>query len=124
MQHFLGVHEDSMKKKTDLTNEFRQEYDFARMKGGVRGKYIINKRFREGANTVLLELKLQRLSHKASRVTLRKNIWSVTRRFYRAFRRWRLGLAGFTLASRGSLCTDFLPYVRSISDRSRRLALV
>ena len=54
MQHFLGVHEDSMKKKkTDLNSDIRPEYDFARMKGGVRGEYI--KCFREGANIVLLE---------------------------------------------------------------------
>lgn len=31
----------------------RSEYDFASMKGGVRGKYV--KRFREGTNIVLLE---------------------------------------------------------------------
>lgn len=31
----------------------RSEYDFSRMKGGVRGKYV--KRFRQGTNLVLLE---------------------------------------------------------------------
>jgi hypothetical protein len=48
------------KKKTDSRNDIRPEYDFAKLKGGVRGKYI--KRFREGTNIVSLELKLQRLS--------------------------------------------------------------
>lgn len=41
------------KKKANLNNDIRPEYDFARMKGGVRGKYV--KRFREGTNIVLLE---------------------------------------------------------------------
>ena len=34
-------------------HDLRPEYDFASMKGGVRGKYV--KRFREGTNIVLLE---------------------------------------------------------------------
>ncbi|MGZ4896844.1 MAG: hypothetical protein ACXVJ0_10280 [Candidatus Angelobacter sp.] len=40
-------------KKTNSTNGVRTEYDFASMKGGVRGKYA--KRYREGTNIVLLE---------------------------------------------------------------------
>jgi len=42
-------------KKTDQKpkNGMRSEYDFSRMKGGVRGKYV--KRFRQGTNLVLLE---------------------------------------------------------------------
>lgn len=42
-------------KKTNRTqdDEMRPEYDFASMKGGVRGKYY--QRFREGANIVLLD---------------------------------------------------------------------
>jgi hypothetical protein len=42
-------------KKTSQSqsNDQRPEYDFASMKGGVRGKYV--KRFREGTNIVLLE---------------------------------------------------------------------
>jgi hypothetical protein len=36
-----------------LDDDLRPEYDFASMKGGVRGKYV--KRFREGTNLVLLE---------------------------------------------------------------------
>ena len=41
-------------KKTDntLDHDMRPEYDFASMKGGVRGKYA--KRSREGTNIVLL----------------------------------------------------------------------
>lgn len=43
-----------MKKTTHILNdELRPEYDFASMKGGVRGKYV--KRFREGTNIVLVE---------------------------------------------------------------------
>jgi len=42
-------------KKTDHPHDddMRSEYDFASMKGGVRGKYF--KRFREGTNIVLLD---------------------------------------------------------------------
>ncbi len=47
---------NSMKKKTDDKNqvdELRPEYDFASMKGGVRGKYA--DRYRAGTNLALLE---------------------------------------------------------------------
>ena len=47
---------NSMKKKTDDRNqvdELRPEYDFASMKGGVRGKYV--DRYRAGTNLALLE---------------------------------------------------------------------
>lgn len=40
-------------KKTNSTNGLRTEYDFASMKGGVRGKYA--KRYGEGTNIILLE---------------------------------------------------------------------
>ncbi|HET8887890.1 MAG TPA: hypothetical protein VFQ41_03230 [Candidatus Angelobacter sp.] len=40
-----------MKRSTN--SGLRPEYDFATMKGGVRGKYT--KRYREGTNIVLLE---------------------------------------------------------------------
>ena len=43
-----------MKKVHNTRNDdMRPEYDFASMKGGVRGKYA--KRFREGTNIVLLD---------------------------------------------------------------------
>ena len=43
-----------MKKTTQTsTDELRPEYDFASMKGGVRGKYA--RRAREGTNIVLIE---------------------------------------------------------------------
>ena len=43
-----------MKKTTPtLTDDLRPEYDFASMKGGVRGKYL--RRVREGTNIVLIE---------------------------------------------------------------------
>ena len=46
--------EDIMKKmNTDSSDDMRTEYDFASMKGGVRGKYV--KRFREGTNLVLID---------------------------------------------------------------------
>ncbi len=41
------------KTRHDRNDGLRSEYDFAAMKGGVRGKYV--KRFREGTNIVLLE---------------------------------------------------------------------
>ena len=42
-------------KKADetATDALRPEYDFASMKGGVRGKYA--RRFREGTNIVLID---------------------------------------------------------------------
>ena len=44
-----------MKKQIDkeLTDDLRPEYDFTKMKGGVRGKYA--GRYRAGTNLVLLE---------------------------------------------------------------------
>lgn len=44
-----------MKKdsKTKTTDDLRPEYDFSKLKGGVRGKYA--KRFRAGTNLVRLE---------------------------------------------------------------------
>jgi hypothetical protein len=43
-----------MRKADDTaTDDLRPEYDFASMKGGVRGKYA--KRFREGTNIVLID---------------------------------------------------------------------
>jgi hypothetical protein len=43
-----------MKKATRRkADELRREYDFASMRGGVRGKY--SKRFKAGTNLVLLE---------------------------------------------------------------------
>ena len=43
-----------MKKTTPtLVDDLRPEYDFASMKGGVRGKYV--RRAREGTNIVLIE---------------------------------------------------------------------
>lgn len=41
------------KSDRNRNGELRPEYDFVRMKGGVRGKYL--QRFREGTNLVLLE---------------------------------------------------------------------
>ncbi len=43
-----------MKKKTELNDELRPEYDMkSLLKGGVRGKYAT--RYRAGTNLVLLE---------------------------------------------------------------------
>ena len=43
-----------MKKKTELNDELRPEYDMrSLLKGGVRGKYAA--RYRAGTNLVLLE---------------------------------------------------------------------
>ncbi|HSE83564.1 MAG TPA: hypothetical protein VLB01_03355 [Thermodesulfobacteriota bacterium] len=40
------------KDKSEFNDKLRDEYDFARLKGGVRGKYA--KRYNEGTNLVLL----------------------------------------------------------------------
>ena len=45
------MNEGSMKKNN--RNDIRREYDFASMKGGVRGKYAA--RYRAGTNLVLLD---------------------------------------------------------------------
>ena len=43
-----------MKKEVDeLEDELRPEYDFSKMSGGVRGKYV--ERYRAGTNLVLLD---------------------------------------------------------------------
>lgn len=44
-----------MKKdvENEMEDELRPEYDFAQMKGGVRGKYI--EQYRSGTNLVLLD---------------------------------------------------------------------
>ena len=43
-----------MKKEFDeLEDELRPEYDFAKMHGGVKGKYV--QRYRSGTNLVLLD---------------------------------------------------------------------
>jgi hypothetical protein len=44
----------SMKKEVDeLEDELRPEYDFSKMAGGVRGKYV--ERYRAGTNLILLD---------------------------------------------------------------------
>src|SRR5215210_566617 len=42
-----------MKKTKQIPDDMRSEYDFASMKGGVRGKYA--RRASEGTNIVLIE---------------------------------------------------------------------
>lgn len=42
-----------MKARGRPANDMRPEYDFASMKGGVRGKYVT--RYRSGTNLVLLD---------------------------------------------------------------------
>ena len=46
---------DDLTKKANQEDEdnLRPEYDFSKMKGGVRGKYV--ERYREGSNLVLLD---------------------------------------------------------------------
>lgn len=41
------------KEVEEMEDELCPEYDFAHMKGGVRGKYV--ERYREGTNLVLLD---------------------------------------------------------------------
>lgn len=50
------MNEGFMKKAKRLTDDLLPEYDFAAMKGGVRGKYV--KKYRAGTNLVLLEPEL------------------------------------------------------------------
>ena len=47
-----------MKKINPKSSDLRPEYDFATMKGGVRGKY--SKRYRAGTNLVLLDPEVSR----------------------------------------------------------------
>ena len=42
-----------MKKAAKASDELRQEYDFASMSGGMRGKYAA--RYRQGVNIVKLD---------------------------------------------------------------------
>ncbi|MEG3438460.1 hypothetical protein V0288_15115 [Pannus brasiliensis CCIBt3594] len=42
-----------MENNPELEDDLRPEYDFSRMKGGVRGKYV--DRYRAGTNLVLLD---------------------------------------------------------------------
>jgi len=42
-----------MESNHELEDELRPEYDFSKMKGGVKGKYI--ERYRAGTNLVLLD---------------------------------------------------------------------
>jgi len=42
-----------MKKASPPEDDLRKEYDFASMRGGVRGKYV--ERLRRGSNIVVLE---------------------------------------------------------------------
>ena len=42
-----------MESNQELEDELRPEYDFSKMNGGVRGKYV--ERYRTGTNIVLLD---------------------------------------------------------------------
>jgi hypothetical protein len=42
-----------MENNHELADEMLPEYDFSKMKGGVRGKYV--ERYRTGTNVVLLK---------------------------------------------------------------------
>ncbi len=42
-----------MENNHELEDEVRPEYDFSKMKGGVRGKYV--ERYKTGTNVVLLD---------------------------------------------------------------------
>jgi hypothetical protein len=54
LEELVAVKRDSMKKEVDeLEDELRPEYDFSKMSGGVRGKYV--DRYRAGTNLVLLD---------------------------------------------------------------------
>jgi hypothetical protein len=54
LEELVAMKGDSMKKEVDeLEDELRPEYDFSKMAGGVRGKYV--DRYRAGTNLVLLD---------------------------------------------------------------------
>jgi hypothetical protein len=54
LEELLAKKGGFMKKEVDeLEDELRPEYDFSKMAGGVRGKYV--ERYRAGTNLVLLE---------------------------------------------------------------------
>ncbi|MCW6035087.1 hypothetical protein K4A83_02205 [Spirulina subsalsa FACHB-351] len=54
LEERLAKKGDFMRKEVDeLDDELRPEYDFSKMTGGVRGKYV--ERYRAGTNLVLLE---------------------------------------------------------------------
>lgn len=55
-----ATNEDSIKKNNSAkpTSDMRPEFDFASMKGGVRGKYAA--RYRSGTNLVLLDPEISR----------------------------------------------------------------
>jgi len=42
-----------MESNNELEDDLRPEYDFSKMQGGVRGKYV--ERYRTGTNVVLLD---------------------------------------------------------------------
>ena len=42
-----------MESNHELKDDLRSEYDFSKMQGGVRGKYV--ERYRTGTNVVLLD---------------------------------------------------------------------
>jgi hypothetical protein len=41
------------RRKADLGDDLRREYDFSKLKGGVRGKYV--GRYRKGTNLIRLD---------------------------------------------------------------------
>lgn len=47
------ANDEIMKKDNSTIDDLRPEYDFSRMKGGVRGKYV--RRFRAGTNLVKID---------------------------------------------------------------------
>jgi len=54
LEELVAMKGDFMKKEVDeLEDELRPEYDFSKMAGGVRGKYV--ERYRAGTNLVLLD---------------------------------------------------------------------
>ena len=50
---FEWDHGKEKKKDNGITDDLRPEYDFSKMKGGVRGKYV--QRYRAGTNLVKID---------------------------------------------------------------------
>jgi hypothetical protein len=79
-----------MKKNGKKSNGIRPEYDFANMKGGVRGKYA--RRYRAGTNLVLLDPEVYKAFPTAEAVnqTLRAAL-NITKTVRSSARRRKLG---------------------------------
>jgi len=83
-------------KKTPEKDECRPEYDFASMKGGVRGKYT--RRFAAGSNVALIDPDLAKAFPTDQAVN--EALWTVVRAS-RVLKRAKRAQAPTTISARG-----------------------